>query len=852
MSELVLKLSNVSKTYPGVRALDQVNFECRAGEVHAILGENGSGKSTLMKIASGVVNSDTGSIEICGHPLVQANARLAGELGLATVYQDDSLVLELTVAQNIYLASSRGSVPYGQMRTSAARQLAAFDLDISPDALVSDLAPGQRQFIEIIKALQLKPKVLLLDEPTATLDSEGVSKLAGIIREMTSQGTGVIYVSHRLPEVLDLADRISILRDGEYCGTYDVTAELSEYDLISLMVGRDINSEYGEKPSGGFDRPFLSVLGLTGATFEDISFNAHVGEILGIAGAEGNGQRELMRALVGLERSMGQVVCEGVHVNTSSPRKALEGGVLYLSSDRKGEAIFPELSVRKNMVSSLLSSFARGGVLSKVAEEQCSSDMKRDFGVVAANLSVPVIGLSGGNQQKAVLARSFRSEAKAILIDEPTQGVDAGARFDIYKSIRANVELGGTCVVNSSDAQELAGICDRVLVVSRGRIVRELVGAELTEETIVSSFLTARDTRSAKKINESGAKVSPVLGVLRGGDVTWWAPLLFLVGLILAVSLYAAHTSPFFMSATNIRHMLWALAPAALVAMAQLNVLLVRGIDVSVGALMSLTVVVASFTIPPGATQSLIIIGSVICLGVGASVGVLNGVLVRFAGINAVITTIATLSIVQGFAFVGRPTPGGIIGSNFISFLKDRVGFLPYSTLFLVAIALLGDYWLHRTRSGLGLKATGFREEAAIRNGVGVNFVQLRAYFMSGVLAAIAGLFLGAQVAVGHPTVGQNFALSSIAATVIGGASLVGGRGSYTGAFLGALFFTLMLNVISLLGLSSAVGIIASGVMTLAAVLLYSSFGEIQIRIKKVIRSFSFRGSKQKERSSCL
>jgi ribose transport system ATP-binding protein len=240
MTQIVLKVDAASKTYPGVRALDNVSIECLAGEVHAILGENGSGKSTLMKLASGAVTPDSGRVEIGGSLLTSADPRMAHQLGLATVYQDDSLILEMSVAQNLFLGAKPGSVTFSQILPWAEAQLKPYEVGISAATLVGDLTPAHRQFVEIVKALLSKPKVLLLDEPTSTLDLEGVRKLSGIIRGLTAQGTGIIYVSHRLPEILDLADRVTILRDGVHRGTFPVTKDLSEQDLVSLMVGRDI------------------------------------------------------------------------------------------------------------------------------------------------------------------------------------------------------------------------------------------------------------------------------------------------------------------------------------------------------------------------------------------------------------------------------------------------------------------------------------------------------------------------------------------------------------------------------------------------------------------------------------
>jgi len=837
VSELVLRIEDVSKTYPGVLALDRFSIDCRAGEVHAILGENGSGKTTLMKIASGTIAPDGGVVEINGAKLASVDPRLARRLGLATVYQDDSLIRELSVAQNLFLAAPPESVAFGAMVPWARDQLARFGVQTDPTAAVGSLSPAQRQFIEIVKALLSDPKVLLLDEPTSTLDMDGVRKLTDLIHKLTAGGAGIVYVSHRLPEILELAQRVTILRDGVHRGTFPITAEVSEHDLVSLMVGRDIGSEYPPKPATLSDRVVLSVRGLSGDLFSDVSFDAHAGEIVGFAGAEGNGQREALRAIVGLEDAQGAIVCHGAAVDASAPRSALESGIVFLSADRPGEAVFPDLGVQKNMTLSRLSDFARLGFLSGSNERAAARLMKADFTVVTASLDKPISGLSGGNQQKAVLARSFRAGAKAVLIDEPTQGVDAGARFEIYKAVRENISGSGACVVNSSDAQELAGICDRVLVFSRGRIVRELRGDDVNEERIVASFLTVRDAKTLKERSEPAAFSRILSGLIRyfvHGSETWWMPLAFLAALTALVVLYAASKSDVFLRPINLRHMLQSTAPAALVAMAQLNVLLVRGLDVSVGSLMSLTVVAASFLIASDVPLLMAILGTLGCLAIGAVVGLANGSLVRYAKINAVITTIAMLSVLQGVALIGRPIPDGAIDSGFSELLKRHVGFAPVWTAALIVLAILGDLWLHRSRAGLEVKATGFREEAARRNGVAVGFVQVRAYVAASVMAAAAGLFLGAEVGVGHPTVGENFPLMSIAAAVLGGAALGGGRGSYTGAFFGAFFFTLMINVISILGLSAAVGVIASGAMTLMAIFFYSGLAEVDRLLRRL------------------
>ncbi|MCB1502030.1 MAG: ATP-binding cassette domain-containing protein [Bauldia sp.] len=832
-----LKLSAISKRYPGVQALAEMSFECLPGEIHAVLGENGSGKSTLLGIASGAVAQDSGTIEIMGAPLVAADPQLARRIGLATVYQDDSLVREFTVAQNLVLGTIS---PPGDPHAFAEAQLAAHDLPISPDALVGSLSASERQFLEIVKALVGNPRVLLLDEPTSSLDLSDVAKLTAIIRKITSEGTAVVYVSHRLPEILDLADRVTILRDGVGQGVYVVDEGLSEHDLISLMVGREIESGFPPRADAATATVGFFATRLSGAGFSEVSLHVDRGEVLGFAGAEGNGQRDAIRALGGLEPATGHIVCDGRVVPLGSPADALAAGVLSLSADRAHESIFPVLGVRENMTVQVLDDFASGGIVSARRERARAVELIQELGIVTSTLDKPISGLSGGNQQKAVLARSFLHEAKAILIDEPTQGVDARARFDIYRAIRARTAAGSACIVNSSDAMELAGLCDRVAVFSRGRIVRVLVGREVTEENIVSSFLTSRDTRAARAEEAraaEGAKgrsvIASVRDALSGGATQWWTPLLFLLILILAVGAYATFQSDAFLSPINIRYILLATAPLALVTMAQFNVLMVRGFDVSVGSMMNVTVVLASFVMASGTPTAMLVPGAFLCIAAGVVVGLVNGSLIRFLGLNPVITTIATLSVLQGFALYLRPSPGGLISEELTALLKARIGFLPVSFLVIVAVALLADLWLYRTRGGLGLRAVGFREEAAKRNGVHVNRVHLRAYLLSAVIATFAGFFLASEVGTGTPVVGSAYTLPSIAAAVLGGAALSGGRGSFLGAVLGALFFTLTVNVVTLLGLSTALGIIISGALTLFAVFLYSGWEPVGWLLRK-------------------
>ena len=811
MGAAALELSGLVKRYPGVLALNRVDFACFPGEVHAVLGENGSGKSTLLGIASGTVVADEGRVSIMGQPLAAADPELARRLGLATVYQDDSLVRELTVADNLRLATG---APTQSAEHGIGRLLADYAPEVTPGTLVGQLTPSQRQFLEIAKALAARPKVLLLDEPTASLDLAAVQMLSATVRQLAAAGTAVVYVSHRLPEILDLAARVTILRDGEARGTYAVDGKLSEADLIALMIGRPIEAEYPDRAGPVTDATVMTVAGLSGSRFRDLSFRLRRGEILGFAGAEGNGQREALRALGGIEPSAGTIECKGRAVRRSSTRAALEAGILSLSADRAHESILPALSVRENMTLQVLEGFRAGGLIASARERARADAVATDLQIVARSLETPIATVSGGNQQKAVFARAVLCAADVVLIDEPTQGVDANARFDLYRAIRERADQGAAAIVKSSDAMELAGICDRVLVFSRGRIISELRGAAMTESGIVGAFLRSSQTADpSRPARQRG-----------GGGERWWMRLLVLVLLLLGLGSYAAVGSEAFLTGLNLRHILLATAPLALATMAQLSVLVVRGFDLSVGSVMSLVVVLLSLLIGADAGGAAMAAGVAVCLVVGLAIGALNGALVRGAGINPVIATIATLSIIQGVALRLRPTPEGEINDDLLDLMRMHVGFVPLSCVALLALGVIGDSWLYGSRSGLRLRSVGFREQAAKRNGVHVETVHVRAYLLAALLASAAGFLLASEVGVGHPVIGSGYTLTSIAAAVLGGAALSGGRGSYLGALLGALFFTTSLNVITLQGLNTGAGIIVSGALTLLAVLLPSGW----------------------------
>ena len=409
-------------------------------------------------------------------------------------YQSYSHIRDLSVAENLYLAAPAAVRPgYADMDTWAAEMLAAFRLDLPPRASVASLSLAERQLLEVVKALLARPEVLLLDEPTTALGPEEVERLHALVLEHSRSGVGVVYVSHRLPEVLGIADRVTVLRDGVSQGTFEA-AGMSEESLVALMIGRPLQLAFPERHAlDAAPEVLLSVSGLHGERFGPIDLEIARGEILGIAGAEGNGQVPFLRALAGIERATGNATCDGRELDTRSPLGPLRAGVVLLSGDRAGESLFPVLSVRANSTIQMLGRLGRLGFLNRWRERDTVAGLVRRLSIRLASIEQPVQSLSGGNQQKVSLTRPFlRGDVKVILAEEPTQGVDVAARFDIYGALRAKAEEGVAVVVKSSDPLELAGLCDRVVVMSRGKIVDEIRGEDLGERRIVEAIVGSR------------------------------------------------------------------------------------------------------------------------------------------------------------------------------------------------------------------------------------------------------------------------------------------------------------------------------------------------------------------------
>jgi ribose transport system ATP-binding protein len=479
-------------SFGAVHALKSVNFDLRRGEVHAVAGENGAGKSTLMNIIDGILKPDSGTILLDGQPVEITSPAVAQKLGIGFVHQEIELCPDVSVAENMYMAATNSSrsllMDPDSLERRAGEVLSQLG-NIDPRALVRDLSISNQQLVEIAKALTLDCRVLILDEPTAALTETEAQVLFGIMRELTARGISIIYISHRLVEIFGNCDRVSVFRDGEHIVTSNV-ADTTPEELVRSMVGRVLDRQYPEKQRAEdrSDEVLLSVRGLTERRrFRDISFDVKRGEILGFAGLIGAGRSEIARGICRLEGDVtGEVSLKGKPLSIRHYQDCIANGIVYLSEDRKGDGVFLDMSIAANTSAMSLPQVSSLGIISRGRERQLAERTGGDLQLKFGHLDDNVATLSGGNQQKVALAKLLAVNPQVIFLDEPTRGVDVGAKAEIHTILRGLARDGIGIVVISSELPELIGVCDRVIVVREGEISGEVVGDEMTEENIMN------------------------------------------------------------------------------------------------------------------------------------------------------------------------------------------------------------------------------------------------------------------------------------------------------------------------------------------------------------------------------
>jgi ABC-type sugar transport system ATPase subunit/ribose/xylose/arabinose/galactoside ABC-type transport system permease subunit len=837
------------KRFPGVLALDDVDIEVSRGEIHALVGENGAGKSTLVKILTGVYQPDEGEILVAGEAVPLANPSDAADRGIAIVHQDSPLVAQFDVTRNAFLGREivgiGGVLNLKAMRADTAEALERVGATFGPDTLVRELTVGQREQVSIAAALVQKPSVLILDEPTASLGADDVERLFDIIRALKESGVTIIYISHHLDEVFRLASRITVLRDGRRAGTLEIGA-VDRPEIIRLMIGRDLSQLY-PKEELDIGEPVLTVDDLhQGTAVRGVALNVRKGEILGLAGLVGAGRTETALTLFGaLRRSGGEVTLAGKSIDPKSPNEAKRLGLALIPEDRRTEGLITDLSVRENLTLASLGRWSNLGIIRRGVETAGALGLVDALQIMTPGLGQRTRNLSGGNQQKVVIGRWFATQAQVYIFDEPTTGVDVGSKVEIYNLMTEVARLGAAVIFISSDFEELLGMCDRIAVMKKGRVVAEFPRSEAGLQELLHAATSGEDVTSAgvsgghvggatlpggllpaEPGTETAGEMAPpmietalevaeesppggerdskprtrsdVLAFL-GRFLGRWGAIMGMAIAILIVGIGA----PRFWDPDNLFVILKQGSILALIALALTVVLIAGGFDMSVGAVSQLTANLSAGTILAG-------FGTIAALSVGLAVGlvfgIVNAILVVFVAMPPFVATLGVMFIAIGlsFAYNGGQALTLYEEPTFFFLGQGEVGPIPFVFVVLVALTALLHFILKRTRMGLRMYAAGENPAAAQMRGVSRRRALIIASIAGGLIAGFSGTVLASySYGASALATGLDFLISALAAAFLGSVLSKTGELDVRGTAVAAMFITALNTGLILNGTSN-------------------------------------------------
>jgi len=784
----LLELTGISKAFAGIQALSAVSLDLRAGEVHAVVGENGAGKSTLIKVITGAHPPDEGTIEVQGQPVSDLDPVGARGLGIAAIYQQPALFPDLTVSENIAIglepAGGWRRVRWSQRHGRARALLEKIGAAIDPESEVRRLSMPEQQLVEIARALGAEANILIMDEPTASLSDKEVDRLFGVIGDLKSRGVGIIYISHRLEELPRVADRVTALRDGVLVGTRSMP-EVSRGELIRMMVGRELSAVFPKT----FVAPGEVVLEVRHlachrAGVRDVTLSVRAGEILGLAGLVGAGRTELARVLFGLTPAeRGEVRLRGRPVAIDSPAKAVALGIAYVPEDRRQHGVILDMTTAANTTLATLRDVSRYGFLEFHRERATALRFVRQLGIKTPSLATRVGNLSGGNQQKVALARWLAAKPTVLILDEPTQGIDVGAKAEIHRLMN---ELGGrgmAILMISSELPEILAMSDRIAVMHGGAIVGVLEGARATQEAILE--------RALGHVENSGTGIPPVIERgLEGRSTREGARMigrfrreLSVAAAYVALLLILAIVAPRFFRADSLRAFVVSNASVLVASTGMTLVILCRQIDISIGSIFSICGVVAGLLAQAGLPIALVGTGTLLA---GSGLGAINGALVARLGLPSIVVTLATLVI--GRESLRYAREGEFVRNLPAGFQWFGAGQAAGQWL-VVAIALLVfacfAWGLRHLAAGRAIYATGSDPEAARLAGIRPRRVVFGVFVVMGGLAGLAALLNAVRFADVDPNAGIGLELQVIAAVVVGGVAISGGRGTLAGSLIG-------------------------------------------------------------------
>jgi len=791
----------VRKLFSGITVLENIDLEVRAGEVHTLMGENGAGKSTLMKILGGVLQPDAGRLLLSGREIVLTSPLAALRHGIALIHQEPLSFPDLSVAENIFIGwgtprATLGQIDWNTMRRRCRELLESLGVRLDPRAKMRGLSIADQQMVELAAALSHSAKVLLMDEPTAALTPREVQRLFTIVRRLRDGGAAIVFISHRLGEVFEISDRITVLRDGQCIGTRTV-GETSPEEIIRMMVGRPLSALY-EKSQTAPCEPMLQVSGLSRrGRFTDIGFEVRAGEIVGIAGLVGAGRTDVARAIFGITPpDAGSVKIAGKTVRIRSPHDAVRLGIAYVPEDRQQHGLLLPMSVAANTAMASLPRISRFGWLSRARQTHLANNWKDRLAIRLRDVSQPARELSGGNQQKVVLGKWLETDPRVLILDEPTRGIDVGAKAEVHGLMAKLAEQGKSLLMISSDLPEILAMSDRILVMREGRITGQFARGQATQENIMTAA-TGQIGHESSGRSSIGVGIARQLMRFREIGIALFVVLSFAA---------CAICQPRFLSGENLRSILLYIPLIVIVAMGEMMVIISRNIDLSVGSILGLAAIVVGnrFIAHPDMN---IATAAIIAAGVGAALGLVNGVLIALLDVPAIIATLGTLTAYRGLIFIfsgGRQVDNNDLPTSLMRLSETSPLKIPWIILIAAAIAIATTLWLRYSRTGREIFAIGSNPNAASVRGIPVRRVLLLIFTVTGMLSGIAGLLFASRFGYVNPvSTGSQMELVVISAVVIGGTNIFGGSGSVLGVVLGCLLLGLVNVALPMLGVSA-------------------------------------------------
>ena len=817
LQNTLLSVHAINKSFFGQKVLKDISFDICEGEIIGLVGANGAGKSTLLKIIGGTQTADSGSISLSGKTIEHNSPHLALTLGIVSVYQELNLFSHLTVAENLFIGreikTRFGTIHWGEATRQAQQILDEYGLGIKADAIVSSLSVAKQHMVEIARAFNENPKLLLLDEPTSTLSEAEIEWLFAKIKAATKNGTTVIYVSHRLDEVTKLCQRNIILRDGQL--VHLSSGPMEKASVIYHVVGHDVvlDKVFTEKNTNEIVFECCDINSQNGVHASEL--HVRKGEILGIAGLVGSGRTELLHTLFGIDQLIsGTIKKDGKEIQIKSPTDAIQHGIILIPEDRKISGLFLEESARFNIAAATLDNRSKLGIVDTALEKKAVSESSTQVMLDTRRLEHFVRQLSGGNQQKVVIAKTLLSHADILLLDEPTRGVDIGAREEIYEIIKALAESGKSILLVTSDWEELIYLSHRAIVMSEMHLVGEIEG-DLTE----SAIMHKADTTGVKIENREGKKATGLIKSFNRVFANRNNNFALLVLILVAFLAFGSVLSPHFRTWMNFGNLFGQSMPLIILSLGQLIVIIAGGIDISSGALMAASGVIGLTLMTKFGQTPLV--GVAVMLAFGALVGLINAILIQKAKVDPFVVTIGMMLVMEGTALIVSPKPFGPAPEIFKVLFSETILGLPSALILLVILLAVFAFLLRFTTLGRGFFAVGENKSNSFNAGFNVSKIVILSYVFCSLMSVLAAVYILGRFGAADPVLGPGLELEAIACVLIGGATLAGGRGSIAGTVCGVFVLGILANILSLMDIPVWYQEVIRGVMLLIIISSY-------------------------------